>query len=292
MTRAKRLIIEAIMDSFDKCTLDDDFVTQITVPTKSGLYLFTVEDETVTVTNEENKMNKTKSFASFLQYLKGFSEPFEIKARKLKPTRGLDMTTIELKLTRNEELFLSEIAPPALKAKTDTLDAADAISFNDCQARALLTTLTSKKVFIKYPTDEGMQYSISDTGYKALGYQSPVKKEKSKYKQPINGKPVRSIADEVVGKKKRQPQTTGRKNPRTEYPRGKPPKIEEYEEKIIDLKSQNSEWKKQSLCRELVMAGFDNAAVEKGIKEIMDISFTSADINKQRRNLKRKNIYR
>jgi len=293
MTRAKSLIVETIMNSFDKCVLDDDFVTQITVPSKCGPYLFTVEDDSVTVFNEENNVNKTKPFTSFLQYLKGFTEHFEDKARRLTPTRGLDMTTIELKLTRNEELFLSELALVALKAKTDIVDADNAISFNDCQARALLTTLTSKGVFSKSPTDEGMQYSITNTGYKALGYDSPVPKEKRKNKQPVNGKPIRSIADDIVGKKQRRtPQATGRKNPRAEYPKGKPPKIEEYEEKILDLKSQNSSWKKQSLCRELVMAGFDNAAVEKGIKELMDISFTSADINKQRRNLKRKNIYR
>ncbi len=293
MTRAKSLIVETIMNSFDVRTLDDDFVTQIAVPTKSGPYLFTVEDDSVTVTNEENNINKTKPFTSFIQYLKGFTEHFEYKARRLTPTRGLDMTTIELKLTRNEELFLSELAPVALKAKTDVVNADNAISFDDCQARALLTTLTSKGVFLKTPSDEGMQYSITNTGYKALGYESPVPKEKRISKRPVDGKPIRTIADDIVGKKeRRKPQETGRKNPRTEYPKGKPPKIEEYEEKIVDLKGVTSEWKKQPLCRELIMAGFDNAAVEKGIKELMDISFSSADINKQRRNLKRKNIYR
>lgn len=286
MTRAQQTIIHAIMSSFDDCTLDEDFVIQISVDTKSGPFLFTVEEASICITNQQNNVSRSYKFIAFLQYLKGFTEPFGTKAHKHKPTRGVDMTALEVNLTHNEELFLGEVALVARTAKVELINGSDAISFNDCQVRGLLTTLTSKRVFSKCPSEEGMQYHLTSTGYRVLGYDSPVPPLRV-IKRPIDGKPTKSIAEEFSGTGKIQPKS-GNSNPRTEYSKGEQPSDSNYEEVMVDLRGK--EHKKQPLCRKLILSGFDNDSVSKAMKELMSLEYASAEVNKQRRSLKRKGL--
>lgn len=285
MTRAKQEIIDVVMASFDEPKFEDDFVTQITVNTKSGDYIFTIEDESVTVTNSENELNKTFKFTAFIKWLKGFTESFEKKATDNRPTRHVDMNAIEINLTRNQALFLEEVALVALNAKTDSINPADAISFNECQVRGLLTTLVSKNVLSKHKTEKGMNYSITASGYRWLGYPSPVEKEKKEIRRPIDGKPTKSIAEEFSGLPK-ETRGSSNKNPRAEYSKGEAPSQDDYDEAILDLKREKLA--KNGLCKRLILLGFDNEHVIKAVKKINKVDIKEAEVNKQRRALKRK----
>lgn len=285
MTRAQETLAQAIMMSFKGCTIDEDFMIQISVDTNSGPFLFSIDDDCVSVVNEENNVNRSYKFVPFLQYLKGFSERFDIETHKLKPTRGVDMTALEVNLTHNEELFLSEVALVARTAKTDLVHGSDAVSFNDCQVRGLLTTLTTKRVFSKSPSASGgMQYYLTSTGFRVLGYESPVRRPQP-VKRSVDGKPAKTIAEEF-GNINRSETKSGKINPRTEYSLGRPPRTQVYNDEIEKLRGPDN--KKQPLCRKLILLGFDNDTITKAIKELIEIDYPSAEVNKQRRSLNRK----